>query len=163
VRVVGLNTIGGMRVERVVARKKEPDRWARRLGRGTMRRLGFGGRRRRDGPGGPRGCAQEWAGAGPLECVVRAGAQAGWTLGGPRESWWAEGGFPFFCYLFLFFFYSSSNLNIVFESKIQIFNEIELMPKHNNSTRKYASACHATIKDPLRVLFYEDYASIKQK
>ena len=42
-RVVGLNTIGGMRVERVVARKKEPDRWARRLGRGTMRRLGFGG------------------------------------------------------------------------------------------------------------------------
>jgi hypothetical protein len=43
VRVVGLNTIGGMRVERVVARKKEPDRWARRLGRGTMRRLGFGG------------------------------------------------------------------------------------------------------------------------
>jgi hypothetical protein len=86
VRVVGLNTIGGMRVERVVARKKEPDRWARRLGRSTMRRLGFGGRRRRDGPGGPRGCAQEWAGAGPL------------------ESWWAEGGFPFFCYFFLFFF-----------------------------------------------------------
>jgi hypothetical protein len=43
VRVVGLNTIGGMRVEGVVARKKEPDRWARRLGRGAMRRLGFGG------------------------------------------------------------------------------------------------------------------------
>jgi hypothetical protein len=46
---------------------------------------------------------------------------------------------------------------------IQIFNEIELMPKHNNSTQKYASACHATIKDPLRVLFYGDYAGIKQK
>jgi hypothetical protein len=43
VRVVGLNTIGGMRVEGVVARKKEPDRWTRRLGRGAMRRLGFGG------------------------------------------------------------------------------------------------------------------------
>jgi hypothetical protein len=134
VRVVGLNTIGGMRVERVVARKKEPDRWARRLGRGTMRRLGFGG-----GVGAVMGQ------------VGRARA------GGLREV------FPFFCYFFLFFFYSSSNLNIVFESKIQIFNEIELVPKHNNSTRKYASACHATIKDPLRVLFYEDYASIKQK
>jgi hypothetical protein len=73
------------------------------------------------------------------------------------------GRLSFFCYFFLFLFYSSSNLNIVFESKIQIFNEIELMPKHNNSTRKYASACHATIKDPLRVLFYEDYAGIKQK
>ena len=70
--------------------------------------------------------------------------------------------FPFLLFLSLLF-YSSSNLNIVFESMIQIFNEIELMPKHNNSTQKYASACHATIKDPLRVLFYEDYAGIKQK
>jgi hypothetical protein len=46
---------------------------------------------------------------------------------------------------------------------IQIFNEIELMPKHNTSTQEYVSACHATIKDPLRVLFYGDYADIKQK
>jgi hypothetical protein len=35
------------------------------------------------------------------------------------------------------------------------------MAKHNNSTQKYASACHAIIKDPLRVLFYEDYAGTK--
>jgi hypothetical protein len=70
VRVVGLNTIGNLRVEGVVARKKEPDWWARRLGRGAMRRLGFGGRRqRRDGPGGPRalgrpqGAGLRWLGA----------------------------------------------------------------------------------------------------
>jgi hypothetical protein len=94
VRVVGLNTIGGMRVEGVVARKKEPDRWARRLGRGAMRRLGFGG-----GVGagmGQVGLAR-WVGRRGLGCAC-------WGLGGPRESWWAEGGFPFFCYFFLFFF-----------------------------------------------------------
>jgi hypothetical protein len=27
------------------------------------------------------------------------------------------------------------------------------MPKHNNSTQKYASACHATIKDLLEFYF----------
>jgi hypothetical protein len=37
------------------------------------------------------------------------------------------------------------------------------MHKHHNSTQKYASTCYATIKDPLRVLFYEDYADVKQK
>jgi hypothetical protein len=30
------------------------------------------------------------------------------------------------------------------------------------TTKKYASTCYATIKDPLRVLFYETYADIKQ-
>jgi hypothetical protein len=119
------------------------DRWARRLGRGAMRRLGFG-----EGVGagmGQVGLAR-WVGRRGLGC-------AGWGLGGPRESWWAEGCFPFFVISFSSFFYSSSNLNIVFESKIQIFNEIELMPKHNNSTQKYASACHATIKDLLEFYF----------
>jgi hypothetical protein len=128
----------------------------------------------RSGAGvGRAGCG--WAGK---RWAARESAQGG--LGGPHESWAAgrragsrRGGvgratgglrevFPFFVISFLPF-YSSSNLNIVFESKIQIFNEFELMPKHNNSTQKYASTCYATIKDPLRVLFYEDYAGIKQK
>jgi hypothetical protein len=84
------------------------------------------------------------------------GGGVGHAAGGLREV------SPFLLFLSLPF-YSSSNLNIVFESKIQIFNEFELMPKHNNSTQKYASTCYATIKDPLRVLFYEDYAGIKTK
>jgi hypothetical protein len=116
------------------------------------------------GPGsaGPRGRAQE----GGLVGHARAGLRGG-VLGreggrsGPR-CWWAEGGFPLFLLFLSLPFYSSSNLNIGFESKIQIFNEFELMPKHNNSTQKYASTCYATIKDPLRVLFYEDYAGIKK-
>jgi hypothetical protein len=72
----------------------------------------------------------------------------------------------FISFLFIYFLFSLLFLFsqiIVFESRIQIFNEFELMPKHNNSTQKYASTCYATIKDPLRVLFYEDYADIKQK
>jgi hypothetical protein len=101
-------------------------------------------------------------GAGMGQVGLAAARRNGPELGRSRAGGLREV-FLFFVISFSSFFYSSSNLNIVFESKIQIFNEIELMPKHNNSTRKYASACHATIKDPLRVLFYEDYASIKQK
>jgi hypothetical protein len=85
VRVVGLNTIGGMRVEGVVARKKEPDRWARRLGRGAMRRLGFGG-----GVGarmGQVGLAR-WVGRRGLGC-------AGWVV------------VSLFFFLFFLFFFKS--------------------------------------------------------
>jgi hypothetical protein len=140
------------------------------------------GRTRSSALGQTRAAAREWAeqaAAGPGSSGPRGRAQGG--LGGPRESWAAgrragprRGGgvgraadglrevFPFLLFLSLPF-YSSSNLNIVFESNIQIFNELELMPKHNSSTQKCASTCYATIKDPLRVLFYEDYANIKQK
>jgi hypothetical protein len=133
-----------------------------------------------------RANARSGAGVGRAGCgwtgeLWAARESAGGGLGGPRESWAAgrragprRGGgvgraadglrevFPFLLFLSLPF-YSSSNLNIVFESNIQIFNELELMPKHNSSTQKCASTCYATIKDPLRVLFYEDYANIKQK
>jgi hypothetical protein len=89
-------------------------------------------------------------------CWAAKGGGVGRAAGGLREV------FHFFLLFLSLPFYSSSNLNIGFESKIQIFNEFELMPKHNNSTQKYASTCYATIKDPLRVLFYEDYAGIKK-
>jgi hypothetical protein len=53
----------------------------------------WGRRWRRDGPGGPRALGRP------------QGAGLRWLgLGGPRESWWAEGGFPFFVISFSSFF-----------------------------------------------------------
>jgi hypothetical protein len=62
---------------------------------------------------------------------------------GPRAGRGKGGRARFFpiIYSFLFFSFSLSLLFlfsqiIVFESRIQIFNEFELMPKHINSTQK---------------------------
>jgi hypothetical protein len=114
VRVVGLNTIGGLRVEGVVARKKEPDLWARRLGRGAMRRLGFGeeqGALRRFGSLG----RAKWAGVTrvargwPGEREGEEGGRAG-PRNGPREAGPAKTigeAKPFFYFLpFYSFLYS---------------------------------------------------------
>jgi hypothetical protein len=63
---------------------------------------------------------------------------ASWATGRPREG--REAGLVSLSFI-LFFSFSLSLLFlfsqiIVFESRIQIFNEFELMPKHNNSTQK---------------------------
>jgi hypothetical protein len=65
------------------------------------------------------------------------GASVGWATGRPmegREGWFSLLYIHFFSFsLSLLFLFSQI---IVFESRIQIFNEFELMPKHNNSTQK---------------------------
>jgi hypothetical protein len=117
---------------------------------GTPTRLGFGGTgpRRASGPrgGGPRAGCQGGRGcgwatgkgwrAGPRrgrEGRSQLGLRAGVGRGeaGPSKKIGEAKPFSIF-FLFILFFYSYLNLNIVFESNI--FNEFEWVHKHNNST-----------------------------